>query len=421
MTEIDLLISDANEVLTLAGGPAPRTGAAMGELGIVRGGSVAIRDGRVLEVGPAAALAERYQPRETIDARGKTVLPGFVDPHTHPAWATTREDEFLMRMAGKGYMEIAAAGGGIHASVRKLRELSQEELTRRTIERMAGFLPLGTTTVEAKSGYGLTTADELKSLRAIAAAARELPIDVVPTFLGAHEIPHEFREQAGGRERFVKLVTDEMIPAVVEEGLALFNDVFCEEGVFTPEETRTVLEAGKAAGLRAKVHADELAASGGSRVAAEVGAISADHLVMTDRESARAMAAAGTVAVLLPATTFHLGKTRFAPARMFVEEGVAVALATDFNPGTAMTRSMQLVLSLAVIRLKLTCAEAICAATHNAACAIGLAEELGRLEPGLKADLVVHGVSNHEVLPYHLGESHAELVVKDGLVAWRKR
>jgi imidazolonepropionase len=415
--EIDLLVSNANEVLTLAGGAGARRGAAMRELGIVPSGSVAIDFGRIVAVGPTAELASRYRPRRTLDAAGCTVLPGFVDPHTHPVFAATREDEFELRLAGADYMAIAAAGGGIHASVRKLRALAQEELNALTIARMARFLELGTTTIEAKSGYGLSTADELKSLRAIEAAARALPLDVAPTFLGAHEIPLEYRSDRRG---YLRLLVEEMIPAVASEGLARYCDVFCEQGVFTPEESREILRAGQAHGLASRVHADELARSGGSMIAAEVGAVTADHLVMIEQPEIEALAAAGTIAVLLPATIFHLGKARFAPARALIEGGVPVALATDFNPGTSMTRSMPFVISLALIRLGMSAAEAICAATHNAACALGLDRELGRLEPGLKADLVIADVANHRVLPYHLAEPHAAVVIKDGLVVHQR-
>lgn len=417
MQEIDLMIEGAAEVATLAGDAGPRAGAAMSDLGLVRDGAVAIDAGKVVEVGPTPVLRERFRARRTLDARRGTVLPGFVDSHAHPVFAATREDEFAMRLAGRGYMEIAAAGGGIHASVRKLRELPEDELLARTLERLAGFLPLGTTTLECKSGYGLSTADEVKSLRVIARAARETPLDLVPTFLGAHEIPVDRRDD---RRSYVREVVEEQLPAVVGEGLALFCDVFCEEGVFTPDESAEILEAGKALGLVPKVHADELATSGGSEVAARVGAISADHLVMVGPEQVEALRAGGVIATLLPGTTFHLGKTRFAPARLLIDAGVPVALATDFNPGTSMTRSMGMILSLAMVRLKMTAAEAICAATHNGACAVGLAGELGRLEAGMKADVVVHAVSSHEVLPYHFGESHVAAVVKDGLVVWER-
>lgn len=413
MQDVDLVIHGASELVTLTGPDGPRAGAAMSELGIIRHGAIAVDGGLVLAVGTSEEILPRYRGARTIDAAGRTILPGYVDPHTHPVFAATREDEFGMRLAGMSYMEIAEAGGGIHNSVRRLRQTPEEALYRLTEQRLAGFLPLGTTTVEAKSGYGLTLEDELKSLRIIQRAADALEIELAPTFLGAHEIPVDYRDK---REDYVRLVIEEMIPAVAEAGLARFCDVFCETGVFTPEESVLILEAGKAGGLLPKIHADELAASGGSRVAAEVGAVSADHLVKINRQDIEGLAEAGVVAVLLPGTTFHLGKSQFAPARELIAAGVPVAIATDFNPGTSMTRSMGMILTLAVISLRMTTAEAICAATHNAAAALGMADRVGSLQPGKQADLVIHDVSGHLVLPYHYGENHVHTVVKAGRV-----
>ncbi len=422
MDDVELLITNAREGVTLAVPGAdptlPRTGRAMDALGIVADGAVAVSAGRIAAVGPARELERTCSPRaKRLDARGGIVLPGFVDSHTHPVFAATREGEFYRRMAGVPYMEIAREGGGINASARALRAMSEDELERVTRRRLDGFIPLGTTTVEAKSGYGLSLESELASLRVLARIAKDHPLDIVPTFLGAHDIPTEHKAD---RRAYIDCVVHEMIPRVVEEGLALFCDVFCETGVFTPDESEEILRAGQRHGLASRIHADELARSGGARVAARVGAISADHLVMVEAEEIEALRAAGVIATLLPGTAFHLDKARKAPARALIEAGVAVALATDFNPGTSMTRSMGMVLSLAVIQLKMSAAEAITAATHNAACALGLAAELGRIERGLKADLVIHDVPSHAVLPYHFGESHVATVVKDGQIVWRR-
>ncbi len=370
-------------------GPAPRRGPAQAAAAAIPGGVVASRDGRIVFAGAQADFDARVRLSDgavVVDARGGTVVPGFVDPHTHVIYAGDRREELRRRLAGATYAEVAAAGGGIVSTVRATREASEASLVESGRERLAEMLRAGTTTAEAKSGYGLETSAELKMLRVIRRLAAEQPIDLSPTFLGAHEVPVEYRDR---RRAYIDLVIDEMIPAVAAEGLAEWCDVFCETGVYTPEESRAILEAGARAGLRPRIHADELAASGGADVAAAVGARSADHLLFVTPESASRMAEAGVVATLLPAAAFYLKLGRFAPARMLVERGVAVALATDLNPGGGFTPSMPFVMTLACFAMGMTLEEALVGATINAAYAIDRHEEVGSLEPGKQMDAVV--------------------------------
>ena len=370
-------------------GPAPRRGPAQAAAAAIPGGVVASRDGRIVFAGAQADFDARVRLSDgavVVDARGGTVVPGFVDPHTHVIYAGDRREELRRRLAGATYAEVAAAGGGIVSTVRATREASEASLVESGRERLAEMLRAGTTTAEAKSGYGLETSAELKMLRVIRRLAAEQPIDLSPTFLGAHEVPVEYRDR---RRAYIDLVIDGMIPAVAAEGLAEWCDVFCEAGVYTPEESRAILEAGARAGLRPRIHADELAASGGADVAAALGARSADHLLFVTPESASRMAEAGVVATLLPAAAFYLKLGRFAPARMLVERGVAVALATDLNPGGGFTPSMPFVMTLACFAMGMTLEEALVGATINAAYAIDRHEEVGSLEPGKQMDAVV--------------------------------
>ena len=395
-------------------GPAPRRGAAQAVLTPVPGGLVASREGRIVFVGPEPAFEAGVQASPgavVLDAARGTVVPGFVDPHTHVVYAGDRREELRRRLAGATYAEIAASGGGIVSTVRATRAASEDALVESARRRLAEMLRCGTTTAEAKSGYGLETEAELKMLRAIRRLAAEQPIDLVPTFLGAHEIPVEYRER---RQAYLDLLVGEMIPAVVAAGLAEWCDVFCETGVFTPEESRLILEAGARGGLRPRIHADELAASGGSDVASAVGARSADHLLFVTPESADRMAASGVVATLLPAAAFYLKIGRFAPARMLVERGVAVALATDLNPGGGFTPSMPFVMTLACFAMGMTLEEALVGATLNAAYAIGRDAEAGSLEPGKLMDAVV--VDGDVVDLIRVGAPAIRHVVKRGRV-----
>ncbi len=377
-------------------------------------GIVASRNGRIVFVGPEAALAatvEAAPDAVVVDAGGGTVLPGFVDPHTHVVYAGDRREELRRRLAGATYAEIAAAGGGILSTVQATRDASEDVLVESARTRLSEMLRCGTTTAEAKSGYGLETDAELKMLRAIRRLGEEQPIELAATFLGAHEIPRDYRDR---RAAYIDLVTREMIPAVVAGRLAEWCDVFCETGVYTPDESRAILSAAAKAGLRLRIHADELAESGGSDVAAEVGARSADHLLFVGPESAGRMARAGVVATLLPAAAFYLKLGRFAPARMLIERGVAVALATDLNPGGGFTPSMPFVVTLACFAMGMTLEEALVAATINAAYAIGREADVGSLEPGKLMDAVI--VDGAAVDLIRVGAPAIAAVIKKGRV-----
>lgn len=418
----DLLIHSAAELVTVAGASdRPKLGDDLGDIGIIPDGAVAATGGRIVAVGTTAEVraAVAVGPETVIiDAAGKTVLPGFVDPHTHLVHAGTREFELGLRLAGSSYLEILAAGGGILNTVAATRRASLEELVAAARRRLDVMLAHGTTTVEAKSGYGLTTESELRQLQAVRELSKEHPVRLVSTFMGAHAVPREDRDDP---ERFVTRVIEEMIPAVAAEGLAEFCDVFCEQGVFTVDQSRRILEAGKRHGLRPKLHADEIVSFGGAELAAEVGAISADHLVHASAQGIRRMAEAGVAAVLLPATTLFLMGQTYAPARDMIRAGVQVALATDCNPGSSPTESMQLVIALACLALRMTPAEAIAAATINAAHAVGRAREVGSLEVGKRADIIVLGAPNHQFIPYKPGINLVEQVIIDGRVVLTRR
>jgi imidazolonepropionase len=374
-------------------------------------GVVASNQGRIVFVGTEDAFRSVPAAPDAVvvDAAGGTVLPGFVDPHTHVVYAGDRREELRRRLGGATYAEIAAGGGGILHTVAATRAASEDDLVESAGRRLSEMLRCGTTSAEAKSGYGLETSAELKMLRAIRRLAAEQPIDLTATFLGAHEIPREYRER---RQAYVELLTQEMIPAVAAEGLAEWCDVFCETGVYTPWESRAILEAGLRAGLRPRIHADELAVSGGSEVAAEVGARSADHLLFVQSASAARMAQAGVDATLLPAAAFYLKLGRFAPARMLIEHGVAVALATDLNPGGGFTPSMPFVITLACFAMGMTLEEALVGATLNAAHSIGRDDEVGSLETGKRMDAVI--VDGEAVDLIRVGAPAIRGVVKNG-------
>jgi len=399
------LFVNAAQVVTCAGPARARRGAEMSDAGVRTGVGVAVVGDRIAAVDAVAALRERYPAATEFDCRGGVLTPGLVDSHTHGIFGRARFEEQEMRAAGLDYMEIARRGGGIHSSVRDLRQQSDDtlySLARARVRRLASF---GTTTVEIKSGYGLTLDDELKSLRIIARLARELPLRIVPTFLGAHEIPLEHRGSDAARRGYIDAVIHQMIPAVAAERLARFADVFCERGVYDVDESREILSAARTAGLLLKLHADELAPSGGAELAASLGATSADHLAAVSDGGITALAGGPTVATLLPGTMLFLGKTRHAPARRFIEAGVPVALATDFNPGTSPTPNLPLILMLGVSQLRLSVAEVLTAATVNGAAALALAERVGQLAPGFSADLALFGISDVRELPYWYGDN----------------
>jgi imidazolonepropionase len=398
------LFTGASQVVTCSGPPGARRGAAMNDAGILTGAAVAVDGERIAAVGPRDQLERRFPDATRIDCRGCLLTPGLVDSHTHAIFGRPRHDEQEMRAAGLGYMEIATRGGGIHASVRDLRARSEDELFALARPRLLRLAAFGTTTVEVKSGYGLTVEDELKSLRVIARLAEVLPLRLVPTWLGAHEIPHEHRGTAASRDEYLRMLVHEMLPRVVAGKLARFADVFCEPGVYTVAESRTILTAARGAGLALKMHADELEPSGGAELAAELGATSADHLAAVSTEGIAALARAGTVATLLPGTMLFLGKSKQAPARALIDGGAAVALATDFNPGTSPTVNFPLMLTLGVSQLRMSAAEAIVAATVNGAAALGLADRVGQLSPGFSADLALFEGEDYRELPYWYGD-----------------
>ena len=391
MIAADLLIFHARQIILCHGEP-PFRGSAQGAVEVVTDGAIAAWRGRIVYIGPSIDIDDvvRTVPGATlVDAHDLSIVPGFVDPHTHAAFAGDRRDELRKRLAGATYADIAAAGGGIVSTVAATRAASEPDLIHQTRARLDEMLACGTTTCEIKSGYGLSLDSELKILRAIRALAETHPVEIVTTFLGAHEVPLEFRAE---RDTYIDLLVTEMIPAVAGAGLAEWCDVFCETGVFTPSESIRILEAGQAAGLRARIHADELGPSGGSHVAARVQAHSADHLIFVPEDGIRAMADAGVTATLLPIAAFYLKLGRFAPARDLIAAGVPVALATDVNPGGGFSPSMPFAMALACFTMNMTFEEALIAATINAAWSLGRAETVGSLDPGKQMDAVlVHG------------------------------
>jgi imidazolonepropionase len=412
-----LVLKNIAQLLTLKGGPGPRTGASMDDLGVIESGAVMIRGDRIVWVGSTRNLPIR-EPKEEhqiLDAVGLGVvgLPGFVDSHTHPVFAGTRAAEYDLRARGKTYQEIAASGGGIASSVRQLRSATMDQLVERAERYFRMFLAHGTTTIEAKTGYGLTLEDEWKSLKTLALAKSHQRLEIIPTFLGAHAIPEEYRDS---RETYIRLLIDEMIPKVAQEGLAEFCDVFCDHGYFSVEESRAILTAAKNAGLGLRIHAEELGHSGGAKLAAELGARSADHLEWIDDADIEALRNSGTVATLLPGTAFNLGLPRYPPARKLIDAGVPVALATDFNPGSCFNLNMQLILTIACSQMKMTPAEAITAATINSAYSLGISARVGSLEEGKQADIVLMDVGDYREIPYFFGINHCAAVIKKGNV-----
>ncbi len=413
MTE--LLITGLAEVAS-ARGSRPLAGSRQGDVFRQTDVEVVCRDGLISFVGTAEERRRHFSSAESatrLDGGGGTLVPGFVDAHTHLPWAGNRESEFAMRLAGKTYLEIAASGGGILSTVRATRAASEEHLAGNTSLRLDRMLSHGTTTAEVKSGYGLSLADELKQLRAIQRADRSHAVDVVATLLAAHEFPPEYRDD---RDAWVDVVTDEIIPACAQERLASFCDVFCEQGVFDVEQSRRVLGSGAEHGLRPRLHADEFVDSGGASLAAEIGAVSADHLVAVTDEGMAAMARAGVSAVLLPGVSFFLMKESYAPARRLVSAGVPVVLATDCNPGSSHTESIPFIVQLAVFKMRLSIEECLVAVTLNAACSLGLGGEIGTIEVGKQADLTLLEGPSLLHMGYHIGVNPVRAVVKAGRV-----
>ena len=409
--EVDLLVENAGELITLRGGSKRQLlFQQMRNLGIIRDSSVAVDQGRVVAIGKTDDIRKRIQGRETLDASGKVVMPGFVDPHTHLVFAGSREDEFEMRIEGASYMDMLERGGGIVKTVRETRKASKQRLVKDCEKTLNIMLEYGTTTVEAKSGYGLTTEDELKCLEVIRILNEKHPIDIVPTFLGAHAIPVE---HSGDADEYVSLILEEMIPAVATGRLAEFCDVFCEKGVFNIEQSKRILLEGKRHGLIPKIHADEMTGLGGAELAAEVKAVSASHLLFPSDEGIKALARGGIMAVLLPGASFSLMAERYANARKMIKEGVAIALGTDYNP-SCWLENQQITIALACHQMRMIPAEAIAAATINAAHTLKRARDVGSLEPQKYADLTILNIPSHRFLGYRFGTNLVDKVIKKG-------
>ncbi len=421
MLPIDLLILHARQLITCASN-GPKRGAAMTDVGLIEDGAVAVKDGEIVAVGPTDELLARYAARTIVDATGKVVAPGFVDAHTHVVYAGDRVAEFEMRIRGATYMEIMAAGGGIVSTMRAVREATAEQLAEETRRRLDEMLMLGTTTTEVKTGYGLSVEAEIKLLRTIELLADSHPMTLIPTFLGAHAVPPAYK---GRTDAYVDLVVEEMIPAAAawceassfgQAQSPFFCDVFCEAGVFDVEQSRRVLEAGRAHGMTPKLHADEFENLGGVTLAVELGAISVDHLDVTPPEEIARLAASDTVGVVIPAVNFNLGSCHFADARGLIDAGVALALATDINPGSAPTPAMPMVMAIATRYQKLLPAEALNASTINAAYAIGMGDRIGSLQAGKQADILILDTADYRHLAYEFGKNFVERVIKDGKI-----
>lgn len=413
-----ILVRGARQLLTLRGPSGPRRGYAMNELAVIQDGAVLIRDGVIVSVGPSRRvenLAEARQAAE-IDATGRVVMPGFVDSHTHLVCGPPRLTDYEMRLAGATYEEIAEAGGGILSSVRAVRAASTRRLELQARHMLKGFIRHGTTTLEAKSGYGLDETSELRILRAIRALGED-PLDVVPTYLGAHTIPPEFDSRG---DDYIDWVCSHMLPLIQKRKLAQFVDVFCERGAFSLEQSARCLSRARELGFLLKIHAEQFSSTGAARLAVELEAASADHLEAAGDEDVSALASSGTIATLLPGSVFHLGLDRYPPARALIESGAAVALATDFNPGTSPTSSMQMILSLACTEMRMSPAEAISAATINGAHALRCADRVGSIEPNKQADLIFLDVPDYREIPYHFGVNLVAMVMKRGKILYQQ-
>lgn len=416
----DLIIKNIDNLVTLQGPNRPRVKEEMRQIGIIKDGIVAIRDDRIIYVGQGKLPPEIKKDEDTIiiDAKGKTVTPGLVDSHTHLVHGGSREHELAMKLKGAKYLEILEAGGGIHSTVNATKNASFEELYQKAKKSLDIMLSLGVTTVEAKSGYGLDDFDtEIKQLEVAKKLNQDHPVDIVSTFMAAHAIPPTYKDDP---DDFIDLIVNEMLPEVKKRNLAKFCDVFCEEGVFTVEESRRILEEGLNHGLLPKIHADEIESLGGAELAAEIGCVSADHLVAASDKGISMMADRKVIANLLPATSFNLQSKKYARAKKMIAEGVPVAISTDYNPGSCPTENMQLVMSFASIIMKLTPEEVITAATINGAAALKLEEEVGSIEVGKKADMVIFDAPNLDYIIYRFGINHTDKVIKDGKLVFEK-
>ncbi len=413
--EADLIVKNATELLTLSSSLKEDSG-----LGIIRDGAVAVRGEKILWVGESRQLSDEVSltsEGQEIDATGKVVMPGLIDPHTHIVFGGSRENEFEQRLQGLSYLEIAERGGGILSTVEATRKASFEKLFLLGKRRLNRMLSRGVTTIEAKSGYGLSLKDELKILEVMRTLDEDHPVDIVPTFLGAHTVPKEFKNN---RKGYVDLLTEEMIPRVAEKRLAEFCDVFCEEKAFNLEESKKILETGKRYGLKPKIHADQLSSGGGAELAAEVGAYSADHLEYVSPTGIERMAEKGVTAILLPGASFSLSMKKLPPAREMIEKGVTIALATDLNPGSSMTESLPLIMTMGCTMFRMLPKEVIQATTIQAAKSMGRESDIGCLEVGKQADIAIFDIPNYRYLPYHFGVDHVEVVIKKGRLVYRR-
>jgi imidazolonepropionase len=414
-TEVDLIIKNVEELLTLSPSSKEESG-----LGIIRKGAITVKEGKIFWIGKTEELPKRFglgKDGQEIDATGKVVMPGLIDSHTHLIFAGSREKEFEQRIQGLSYLEIAERGGGILSTVEATQKASFDELLSLGKKRLDRMLSKGVTTIEAKSGYGLSLQDEMKILKVMKALQEVHPIEIVSTFLGAHTIPREFRD---ARTRYIDLLTKEMIPRVAQERLAEFCDVFCEEKAFTLEESKKILETGKGYGLKPKIHADQLSPGGGAELAVEVNAFSADHLEHISQTGIERMAEKGVTAVLLPGASFFLSMKKFPPAREMIQKGVYVSLATDLNPGSSMTESLPLMMTMGCTMYKMVPKEVIQGTTIHAARSMGRENEIGSLEVGKQADILLLAIPNYRYLPYHFGVDHVEVVIKKGRIVYQK-
>ncbi len=415
MIQVDLIIINAGELLSLKGSHLPRIGKEMNDLGIIINGAVALSSGEIKAVGTTEAILDKYESDNVIDVEGKIVMPGFVDPHTHPVFYHTRENEFEMRILGKSYVEISQSGGGIRSSIAAVRKASEDQLFQLAKKRILKMITQGTTTLEAKSGYGLSTESELKMLRVIKRLDEELPIDIIPTFMGAHEFPNEY---INNKDEYVRILKEEMMPQVIHDHLAEFCDIFTEDHVYGIELSRDILNRAKDLGFKIRMHVDEIKPLGGAELAAEMGAVSAEHLGAASDKGIQALKDKNVVAVLLPGTIFSLGMKNYARARDMIDRGVTVALATDYNPGSCNCDSMQFIITLATLQMKMTVAEAITASTVNAAYSLQR-YNTGSIEPGKQGDILIMDMPSYRYLPYHFGSNNVDTVIKNGKIIYQ--
>lgn len=413
---MDILLKNISQLVTLKGNNSPRRGREMADVEIIYNGWVLIKDDRIVSLGTGDITPD--EGTVIIDGKGKTVTPGLIDPHTHLIHGGSRENELEMKLEGVPYIEILKKGGGILSTVRATRSMSKEELKAKARRSMDEMLLHGTTTCEAKSGYGLNFEDEVKCLEAIRELNAEHPLTLVPTYLGAHAVPEEYKKD---REKYLEIMTQKVIPYISREKLAEYIDCFCEEGVFSVEESKAILSKGQEHGLKVKIHADEIEPMGGAELAGELGAVSAEHLLATSEKGMQSMKENGVIPVLLPATSFYLMLGKYANAGRMMELGLPVALASDYNPGTCPTESLQTVMTFACFGMKMTPKEIITAMTINAACAIGRQDEIGSIDIGKKADIVIFDSPNLSYLIYHFGINHVDTVIKDGNIVVKSK